>query len=410
MFKIEKIVLALIFFLLIFSPPIPVFYSGAILSCLISMTLLFFKGKLNILFKIISQKNILFIFLLLFIIISVTIGVGAFHGTYDTSIVKTFINQGISIFSLFAVLSYALSITTDLEEIHKLIFYTFTLQSISILCAMAIPAYHDFVISVSGFSDHMLHYKGGIRTYSLASSNFFGLGATYGLIYILFLDSLFRYKWFNVKWFFVFILLVIGTFFTARTGFVGLALGLIMVLFVYTKKVLNPVLVLKIIGLFFLVITGVYTFLPEEIQLLITDRIIPYAFELFLQEDGSVSSSSTNTLMDMWDIRISLITFLFGDGWYITATGDYYRHTDVGYLRNILFGGIGYFLLLFLYQVYLIKFLFRIKGYKILFCTILTYTLILQLKGETIGFLIMFQILLLLYVLSIRNILSHRLL
>ncbi|WP_233898821.1 hypothetical protein [Tenacibaculum piscium] len=407
MFKIEKIVLVLIFFLLIFSPPIPIFYNGTVLACLISMILLLFKRKNKSIFLKINDKYTKLIFLFLFLIIVVGIAIPTFHGTYDYSIIKTFVNQGISIFSLLVVLSYTFSVTTNLEEIHKLIFYTFALQSISILCAMASPAYHEFVIKVSGFSERMLSFRGGIRTYSLAGSKYFGLGATYGLIYILFLDSLFRYKWFNLKWFFIFILLVIGTFFTARTGFVGLALGLLMALFVYTKKMINPVFISKIGLLFFGLFTTVYMLLSEEVQLIINNRIIPYAFDLFLQENGKIESSSTNGLINMWDIPMDSVRLLFGDGWYTSENGGYYMHTDAGYLRNILFGGVGYFLLLFLYQVYLVNFLFRIKGYKILFLTLLSYTLILQLKGETIGFLIIFQIVLLLYIFSIKNTLSN---
>lgn len=371
------------------------------------MVLLLFKRKNKSIFLKINDKYTKSIFILLFVILAISIAIPTFHGTYDYLIVKTFVNQGISIFSLLIVLTYTFSVTTNLEEIHKLIFYTFALQSISILCAMASPAYHDFVISVSGFSEKMLRFRGGIRTYSLAGSKYFALGATYGLIYILFLDSLFRYKWFNLKFFFIFILLVIGTFFTARTGFVGLALGLIMALFVYTRKMISPIFITKIGLLFFCLFTGVYMLLSEEIQVLINNRIIPYAFDLFLQENGKIESSSTNVLINMWDIPMDSIRLLFGDGWYTGKHGSYYLRTDVGYLRNILFGGFGYFLLLFLYQTYLLKFLFRIKGYKILFLTVLSYTLILHMKGETVGFLIIFQIVLLLYIFSIKNILFN---
>ncbi|CAM1352039.1 hypothetical protein [Tenacibaculum ascidiaceicola] len=396
MFFYQKIVLILLFFLIIFSPSIPVVYNGAILAGLISFFLLLSKKRIKGLSTCWSKNQfIIGIFIFLYLIVSVSLFVCVLHGTYDYSIIKPFINQGVSIFCLIIVIRYAFSVTTKKEELLKILFYTFALQSISILCAMFFPSYHEFVISVSRFSEEMLNFRGGIRTYSLASSNFFGLGAVYGLVYILFLDSVFRYKWFNIKAFFVFVLLVIGTFFIARTGFIGLGIGIFGVLINHFRIVLNPKLLIKFLLLISLLGFSVYSTLSDDVILLINNRVLPFAFEIFMQEEG-VSSSSTNALISMWNIPMDGKRLLFGDGEYTTVSGGYYMATDVGYLRNLLFGGLGYFILLLLYQLYLMKFLF--KRYKVLFFITLVYILILHMKGEVVGFLIMFQIVLLSYI------------
>lgn len=56
---------------------------------------------------------------------------------------------------------------------------------------------------------------------------------------------------------------------------------------------------------------------------------------------GHFNNASVNTLMNDMIFLPSLKTTLIGDGRYTEVTGSYYMHTDSGFMRIILFGGIG---------------------------------------------------------------------
>lgn len=44
-----------------------------------------------------------------------------------------------------------------------------------------------------------------------------------------------------------------------------------------------------------------------------------------------------------------------GDGYYYTAEGKYYGATDSGFLRQVLYGGLGYLVVCFLFTFYFVK-------------------------------------------------------
>lgn len=394
----KKIISIVLIFLVIFSPSLPLFYSGAFLAGGISLILLLFnKRKINFFTKQLKSHYILGVLgFLLFISCSVVF-IAAFYATYDFSMVKTLINQMLNVVSVLLVVSYVYDNAISIEKLKLLLFYAFVIQTISILVSFTVPAYHNFVLSIGNFSEHMLNYYGGLRTHSIAGSNFFGLGATYGLIYILYLDSMVRYHWYSIKYILILILLVVGTIFIARTGFVGLAFGLLMVGFKSLNKITLWIRFFKIIFVISLVGFVLYSFLPIEIQDDLSSRVFKYAFELFLHRDGGYSTTSTDNLNRMWHINIKEITWLFGDGLYTTEQG-YYMKTDAGYLRQILFGGVGFFLLFLFYQLYFLKKMY-LKGFYLLYITILIYTLVLHIKGEVLGFLIIYQSVLLFFIL-----------
>ena len=110
------------------------------------------------------------------------------------------------------------------EYINNLMFKVFFIQSIIILISYFNSDFHSFV---QLFQTEIMIEKanswGGIRTFMLASTAFFGLGVAYGLIYILFVYEKFiknnEYTYKNI----IFIgIIFIGGLFIARTMFIGL--------------------------------------------------------------------------------------------------------------------------------------------------------------------------------------------
>ncbi|MEG8241803.1 hypothetical protein MKS77_02840 [Acinetobacter baumannii] len=123
-------------------------------------------------------------------------------------------------------------------------------------------------------------------------------------------------------------------FLGARTTIVGFLLSLIL----FYK---NPKIILKsILGLFFLIVLVI----PFYNILIQNDKIIllkDFGFDLLLDTDDSQAAQSFGKLTSMFDIYPdNLKTWVFGDVFYRTEDGGYYKNTDVGYFRIIFSGGI----------------------------------------------------------------------
>lgn len=94
----------------------------------------------------------------------------------------------------------------------------------------------------------------------------------------------------------------------------------------------------------------------------------------------------------MWSVEISDMTCLIGSGWFTDPhTGSYYMLTDVGYLRNVLFGGLIWVFMLFIYQAKLLSLGFINKEFvrkntKKLLLFIFIYLAVLEAKAMTVGF------------------------
>src|SRR5690606_974180 len=98
-------------------------------------------------------------------------------------------------------------------------------------------------------------------------------------------------------------------------------------------------------------------FLSSETKLYIEESIVPYAFEMFinLMEGGKLETNSSNVLKQMY-FPIDANSFLWGESYYFDPVkGGFYRNTDAGYMRQILFYGIFGSLLLYLFYYILVK-------------------------------------------------------
>lgn len=98
---------------------------------------------------------------------------------------------------------------------------------------------------------------------------------------------------------------------------------------------------------------------------------------------GELRSNSTDHLSTMYFFP-NESTLLYGDGFYTNPDGSYYMHTDVGFLRTVLFGGI---VLLFSYYLTFIGVLMILlinKTMKGLFIVsqLLCFILLVEVKGE----------------------------
>lgn len=137
------------------------------------------------------------------------------------------------------------------------------------------------------------------------------------------------------------ILLLLGSFFYGRIGFVA-TLIVFALLTLYECRHKNFRLFnFFIIILFLVIVSGIILYFSiPDIQPFI-DWLLEPLFNYI--DTGKMESASTNGLKSFYEnFHPDDKTLLMGDGYWIGTDGKYYGHTDVGFMRNIYYGGVFY--------------------------------------------------------------------
>ena len=293
----------------------------------------------------------------------------------------------------------------------------FVSQSIIQVIAFMLPAFREIVFLFQFPEDaERAEYYGGIRGLAISGRLFFELAASYGLVAILYMKYLLDNDLGGVKYILYFILLFIGSFFVGRTAIIGFAISFLYLILYQHKSFFNLKLLMRLIVVSALFSTIVLVCLSEEYRSVILDKLLPWVFELFYKyaDTGHAQSNSLDSLNDMYSIEITNREWLFGVGKYVNFDGTYYKETDSGFLRQILFWGLmGSALNL----IYMFSFLYvpfqrtlgdcLSRNNEILFFVLIVgYLFMLHYKGELMGHSRFFLDILLLYFL--RNLLSQK--
>lgn len=205
---------------------------------------------------------------------------------------------------------------------------------------------------------------------------------TLSVIFLLFLkfDRLFRdFRVFSRTWILLLGLNLLGNMFYGRSGVIASVLICIAALVMYRK--INGKLIVSTVlmaGGLFLVITGLaqvnesihdwYNWVTSPILSLITT--------------GKTDNYSFNHLVNDMIFFPEWKTFLWGDGLYTDpVTGRYYMNTDSGFMRQILFWGIGVTALVYGYTVYNLKSFFTGSGLKLAALLLMGFA-VYEFKGE----------------------------
>lgn len=200
------------------------------------------------------------------------------------------------------------------------------------------------------------------RNAFLSGSGYFGVASLYSLVVPIVLYYIFLNKnFFNfVKLFFVLIAGVLA----GRIALVAYFIS--FVLFSFFKRKISLILV------FF-----TFTFLGYMAldNLVYFEDANAWISELYKSEKLS-DSTTIQDLKQMLYVPTEL-TLLFGDGRYKSEFGGYYGSTDIGYMRNILFGGLGFVLILLLC---FISIFYKVRKNSIVYILIII-SLFLHFKG-----------------------------
>ncbi|MFW3454681.1 hypothetical protein ACN68H_06960 [Aerococcus viridans] len=398
----------LLLFMYIFMFPIgensQLFRSNYIVGGILLLYLVFnsrYRAKIKSLFK---QVPILKLELFLLLIIIYSFIIPTLLATYDYSIISTLINTFVNL--IIGTLVFGLYSFKGLKSrLERDLVYVFVIQGYIQFLSFLSPTINTFF---NNFRLEMVIERGqlgygGIRGLSISGSPFFGLGIAYGLIIIYFMAN--WKKLFPGNTFFKtisFLVVLFGANSAARTSMIGLAIGTGYIILSKIKESnyqisLTSSFSIKRLILFcfiiILLLIGI-PFIPNNPSNFnnvndMFERFSSFAFEgiMNLSDSGSISTNSTEVLFGRMYFPVSASTYIFGDGKYTTSVGTYYMSTDAGYMRNILFFGIIGLILLIIYETNFFN--WKNKNNLVLNLFILSYILIVHIKGEALGYSIM---------------------
>ncbi len=184
------------------------------------------------------------------------------------------------------------------------------------------------------------------------------------------------------------VVFIIGSFFYGRIGFaVSLfTCGMLALYLLFQKR--PKLFYFYIFIVVFLISLGfILYFIIPNMQPFI-DWLLEPVFNFV--KNGKFESASTNDLGNMYkNFSPSDKTLAFGDGYWLGSDGKgYYGKTDVGFMRNILFGGVFYCILLYSLVCFFLFFLYQSlkfgkkKGAEFLVFVMFIQFLLFELKGD----------------------------
>lgn len=187
----------------------------------------------------------------------------------------------------------------------------------------------------------------------------------------------------NISFFIGMIVMFFGSFFYGRYSgviFIGILLAYALFLFVLKKKIWMLWYSIAVIMVSIFAI-GILYYCNEGIRYAVNWICEPL---LNYIEGKTFSSSSTNELIAMYqNFKPTLSEWFIGSGnWNVEDENGmhYYGNTDVGYMRNVLFGGILFTLAVYTLDVYCIYVCFRKQrhGFRVVCCVSLFMILLIS--------------------------------
>lgn len=173
------------------------------------------------------------------------------------------------------------------------------------------------------------------------------------------------------------ILCFLGNLFYGRIGIVVSVIVILIGLVCYHKIDLK-----FIAGIFvFLLFLILCLMLLRNKSKMVNDWFLWMSTPFFnLIKTGSFNNYSVDNVLNKMIFLPSSKTIIFGDGMYTDRyTGSYYMNTDVGFMRQILFWGIGFTILSY---VMTISTILKIKSDRVLHIMLLALFIIFEIKGE----------------------------
>lgn len=341
-------------FLFVFSLSIPIFYHTAFLSGFLSLIHLLSVKKVNFL-KL--DKYIFNFILVTFVGYVIIVLYPLIYGTYDFSYLKTYSNNFLS--SLCAIPLASLYLFYYQKNAYNKacnsLFNVFFIQSLIIFTVILFPQFKPIIQFFQRNAEVAIQadlFSNGIRANALSGGLFFGLTISFSISLILFIHNYFFIENKKITYLLIIKLIIVNLAMLISGRFGAVYLFCLPFIFGFSisniTKLKKLFLSLILCALLFIIL---YYFDIILFKPIINSHIGSYVLEFFTNHG---QTSSTNRLFDMYDLKESIYDILLGSGYYTNSDGSYYKHVDVGYLRLLLYGGVPFLILAFIYTFNLI--------------------------------------------------------
>jgi hypothetical protein len=382
-------------FILLFCYVFAFYLGGISISILISMPLYIYAllnvKYLNKIVFIVSSKYTITVVLIWLFIVCLGLLFPILYGTYDYSFFRDIAAQGIHFFAAFPFFAYLRYKQVLFSTIEKLFVWIFVLQTIIQLIVFNSPFLSETILQFNNFDPEItLGIGANIRGKALSAATTYHLTMAYGICFILYVKNYIG-EYVSIKNIVIGILIFVGIFFAGRTGFVGCLIGALGYLFHIRVSLKSKIkFILKSVSYLLLSVGGimfVIAFCFPDFYDALNSEILPYAFEFWysMEDSGKMQTQSTNQLLSMWEVKLDWQELIFGSGQYHDANGSYYKHVDPGILRHLLFMGVGGYLLLVLYQLFLLPVWKMDRKVKYYYSLILLFLFVMEFKSVNIG-------------------------
>jgi hypothetical protein len=289
------------------------------------------------------------------------------------------------------------------EEIIKVIVYAFALQGLIHTTGYIYRPFGEYILNT--FNPKIAYFVSTsgykierFRCYALCGSIFFELPAAYGAAFILFFRlQLIKNQKYITGWknYVIFILMFLGVMLSGRTGFAGIAMGLAYYLFFSWNKIVAQLKNLwKAARVYIVLLFAFYFLLPADTRKGFEKDVFPFAFEFYYnyRDKGRLSTSSTDKLNTAMYYSLDEDTLWAGHG--VFSNKSKYSQSDAGYINDLVYGGIPFFICLIIYQMmYFSRPIFMSnrgiyeddKMDLYLFLCLLLYIFVLNYKSTSLG-------------------------
>lgn len=371
----------------------PTLYIATLLSILYSFLSIkkLFRNRMLI-NKAVGRYFLAFVTPMLLIIAIVSVRAIATGGV-DTSYVELMFKS--LIFCFFTILipiniyvRHSGSYSEGLYAFNKYLYVIAALQSVIIIAAVLAPEFAEVVRMLqNNDSNNSSLVAAGLRGVALSSMQYYGLSCFYCVILIFLANDFVRNKTSVAVTTVLVILFSFSAIFVSRTSMLGVVIFILYILnpfASFNKKRSIRLLVLFGMAIFISILIALLV-VPEKI-LMISEKVLPWAFEFIYryQQGGELSTASTDELGRMY-FPLNELTLIFGDGKYTGITAaSYYMNTDAGYMRTILYGGLGLIVAMFCVWIYWMKSICFNENNRFLLIALVILSFVLQYKGEFI--------------------------
>lgn len=386
---LKKILIVVCELLLLFAPEFIYFPKYTWLLAFIGIIVLFSRRSL-MLYGIRTEASIQLLLLLAFNILWSAVSI-IINKTDDYSYIIFLCGTILSVLRNF-LLVWLIHKYPDKKNRKSIIYLKIFLYACFVYVAFTIlfiifPSFKNFwikkVIKTAIFDYFAYEFRYSINGFAaFASSTIFSIAVILNAYLIV--KSIHTKQW--IKYYILYITMIVGCFFYGRICFVSIFISICyLIIFIGNKKSAVKLILLSV-GIGVLLIS-ILNFLASGNKSFEVWRNWAFAIiQQLFSGRGITDYSVIHMFKDMYFLP-SLKTFLIGDGRYILPDGfSYYGHTDVGFMRSILFFGCIGCIVNYSMPIRIIKRTWRFykkcsEEKAMLICLILGL-IVLEMKGE----------------------------